>query len=150
MTGKNDVAVLGVGMHPWGKWGRNFVEYGVAAAQAALADSGVDWRDVQLVCGADTMRNGYPGYVAGATFAQALGWQGAQVNSSYAACASDDGVWDMMGNLHEWTADPAGTFRGGYYVDTVLNGNGCLYATTAHDTSYWDYSTGFRCCAPAI
>ena len=27
-------------MHPWGKWGRNFVEYGVAAAQAALADAG--------------------------------------------------------------------------------------------------------------
>lgn len=30
----------------------------------------------------------YPGYVAGATFAQALGWQGAEVNTSYAACAS--------------------------------------------------------------
>ncbi|MDQ1448234.1 MAG: hypothetical protein QOC79_1205, partial [Actinomycetota bacterium] len=40
------------------------------------------------VSGADTMRNGYPGYVAGATFAQALGWNGAQVASSYAACAS--------------------------------------------------------------
>jgi acetyl-CoA acetyltransferase len=75
-------------MHPWGKWGRNFVEYGVAAARAALADAGVSWRDVQLVSGADTMRNGYPGYVSGATFAQALGWQGAQVASSYAACAS--------------------------------------------------------------
>jgi len=83
-----EIAVLGVGMHPWGKWGRNFVEYGVVAAREALADAGVDWRDVQLVCGADTMRNGYPGYVAGATFAQALGWQGAQVSSSYAACAS--------------------------------------------------------------
>ena len=34
-----EVAILGVGMHPWGKWGRNFVEYGVAAAQAALADA---------------------------------------------------------------------------------------------------------------
>ena len=29
-----EVAVLGVGMHPWGKWGRNFVEYGVHAARA--------------------------------------------------------------------------------------------------------------------
>jgi acetyl-CoA acetyltransferase len=83
-----DVAILGVGMHPWGKWGRNFVEYGVAAARAALADAGVDWRDIQFVSGAATMRCGYPGYVAGATFAQALGWQGAQVNTSYAACAS--------------------------------------------------------------
>ncbi len=82
------VAVLGVGMHPWGKWGRNFVEYGVAAARDALADAGVDWRDVGFVAGADTMRNGYPGYVAGATFAQALGWTGIPVTSAYGACAS--------------------------------------------------------------
>lgn len=65
----------------------------------------------------------------------------------YSGCVTAEGVFDMMGNLHEWTADPAGTFRGGFYVDTVLNGNGCLYATTAHDVSHWDYSTGFRCCA---
>ena len=32
-----DIAVLGAGMHQWGKWGRNFVEYGLAAARAALA-----------------------------------------------------------------------------------------------------------------
>jgi acetyl-CoA acetyltransferase len=82
------VAVLGVGMHPWGKWGRNFVEYGVAAARAALDDAGIDWRDVGFVAGADTMRNGYPGYVAGATFAQALGWTGIPVTSAYGACAS--------------------------------------------------------------
>ncbi|MEV6588966.1 lipid-transfer protein [Streptomyces acidicola] len=86
MTG--DVAVLGVGMHPWGKWGRSFVEYGTAAARAALADAGVDWRDVGSIVGADTVRGGYPGYVAGATFAKALGWQGARVTSVYAACAS--------------------------------------------------------------
>jgi acetyl-CoA acetyltransferase len=84
----SDVAILGVGMHPWGKWGRNFVDYGVVAAQAALADAGLEWRDIQFVSGADTIRNGYPGYVSGATFAQALGWQGAPVASSYAACAS--------------------------------------------------------------
>ena len=82
------VAVLGVGMHPWGKWGRNFVEYGVAAARDALADACIDWRDVGFVAGADTMRNGYPGYVAGATFAQALGWTGIPVTSAYGACAS--------------------------------------------------------------
>jgi acetyl-CoA acetyltransferase len=84
----NPVAVLGVGMHPWGKWGRNFVEYGLHAARGALADAGLTWRDVQFVAGGETIRNGYPGYVAGATFAQALGWSGARVASSYAACAS--------------------------------------------------------------
>ena len=82
------VAVLGVGMHPWGKWGRNFVEYGLAAARDALADAGVAWTDVQFVSGADTIRNGYPGFISGATFAQALGWSGARVSSAYAACAS--------------------------------------------------------------
>ncbi|MCP3982834.1 MAG: lipid-transfer protein [bacterium] len=84
----NEVAILGVGMHPWGKWGRSFVEYGVKAAKDALADAGIEWKDVQFVAGGDTIRNGYPGYVAGATFAQAMGWQGAQVSSSYGACAS--------------------------------------------------------------
>jgi hypothetical protein len=66
---------------------------------------------------------------------------------SLPGCVSEDGAFDMMGNLHEWTSDPAGTFRGGFYVDTKLNGDGCLYATTAHDVNQWDYSTGFRCCA---
>jgi acetyl-CoA acetyltransferase len=83
-----EVAVLGVGMHPWGKWGRSFVEYGVAAAQDALADAGLEWTDVQFLAGGVTVRNGYPGYVAGATFAQALGWSGSRVESAYAACAS--------------------------------------------------------------
>ncbi|MFE7979671.1 lipid-transfer protein [Streptomyces shenzhenensis] len=83
-----DVAVLGVGLHPWGKWGRGFVEYGAVAARAALADAGLEWRDIGSVVGANTVRGGYPGQVAGATFAKALGWQGARVTSVYAACAS--------------------------------------------------------------
>ena len=88
MSADHEVVVLGVGMHPWGKWGRNFVEYGIIAAQAALADAGLSWDDVQFVAGADTIRNGYPGFIAGATFSQALGWKGNRVSSSYAACAS--------------------------------------------------------------
>src|SRR5262245_47456786 len=75
-------------MHPWGKWGRPFVSYGVHAARAALADAGVAWRDVGLVVGGETVRNGYAGYVAGSTFAQALGWNGARVATAYAACAT--------------------------------------------------------------
>jgi hypothetical protein len=65
-------------------------------------------------------------------------------------CRTSEGSFDMVGNLHEWTADVAsgmGHFRGGYYVDTWLNGHGCDYVTTRHEARYWDYSTGFRCCA---
>lgn len=82
------VAVAGVGMHPWGKWGRSFVQYGVHAARQALGDAGVPWTDVDLVVGGETVRNGYAGYVAGSTFAQALGWNGARIATSYAACAT--------------------------------------------------------------
>ena len=84
----SEVRILGVGMHPWGKWGRPFAEYGVVAARAALADAGVALSDVEYLAAGNTMRNGYPGYVAGSTFAQALGWSGIPVSSSYAACAS--------------------------------------------------------------
>ena len=90
-----EVAVLGVGMHPWGKWGKNFVEYGVKAARDALEDAGLEWKDIQFIAGGDTIRNGYPGYVAGATFAQALGWTGARVASTYGACASGAQALDV-------------------------------------------------------
>ena len=59
---------------------------------------------------------------------------------------SAEGVFDLHGNLHEWIADPEGTFKGGFYADGKINGLGCGYTTTAHDTAYHDYSTGFRCC----
>jgi acetyl-CoA acetyltransferase len=85
---KHEVAILGVGMHPWGKWGRNFVEYGVHAAKAALDDAGIDYRRVEFLAAGETVRNGYPGYVAASSFAQALGYTGIPIASNYAACAS--------------------------------------------------------------
>jgi len=64
-------------------------------------------------------------------------------------CTNGYCLYDMVGNLHEWIDDPAGTFRGGYFMDTQINGEGCSYATHAHPFSYHDYSTGFRCCRDA-
>jgi sulfatase modifying factor 1 len=64
-------------------------------------------------------------------------------------CTNEYGVFDMVGNLHEWVDDPDGTFQGGYYLDTHLNGDGCNYRTTAHPVWHLDYSTGFRCCVDA-
>jgi acetyl-CoA acetyltransferase len=88
MAKTNEVAILGVGMHPWGKWGRNFVEYGVHAIQAALDDAGLDWKDVDFLAAGETVRNGYPGYVAASSFSQAMGFRGIPIASCYAACAS--------------------------------------------------------------
>lgn len=71
---------------------------------------------------------------------------------SFPLCKSPEGIWDCVGNLHEWTADPPdanghGRFRGGFYGDAEINGHGCSYVTQAHPPRYHDYSTGFRCCA---
>ncbi len=68
---------------------------------------------------------------------------------TFAHCKSSFGAFDMVGNVHEWVDDPQGTFLGGYYLDTTLNGDGCHYKTVAHDAVYHDYSTGFRCCSDA-
>ena len=70
-------------------------------------------------------------------------------SGAYTGCVTDEGVYDLHGNLHEWIDDPAGTFRGGFYVDATINGPGCTYRTTAHTFDYHDYSTGFRCCMDA-
>lgn len=64
-------------------------------------------------------------------------------------CTNDYGTFDMVGNLHEWVADPDGTFFGGFFMDTFQNGHGCGYRTIGHPFDYHDYSTGFRCCADA-
>jgi hypothetical protein len=69
---------------------------------------------------------------------------------AYPGCVNDYGIYDMVGNLHEWTADPNGTFQGGYWLDTAEHGTGCAYRTIAHPFDYHDYSTGFRCCADPL
>lgn len=66
---------------------------------------------------------------------------------AFPGCVNDFGLYDMVGNLDEWTADPNGTFQGGYWLDTSQHGEGCAYRTVAHPFDYRDYSIGFRCCA---
>jgi sulfatase modifying factor 1 len=80
-------------------------------------------------------------------------WEGGLAKTgAHPRCVSPYGVFDCVGNLHEWDDDPAdargrGRFRGGFYGDAEINGHGCLYVTSAHELTYHDYSTGFRCCA---
>lgn len=62
-------------------------------------------------------------------------------------CVTVEGAVDMVGNVNEWTDDPSGTARGGFFADIAINGLGCLYRTTAHNALHSDAWTGFRCCA---
>jgi len=81
----------------------------------------------------------------------------------YAGCKTDTGVWDLFGNLEEWTSqrlrdaksnnfcvgEERGVFRGGFYAESKANGRGCYYWNRCHSASQNDYSIGFRCCASA-
>jgi sulfatase modifying factor 1 len=92
---------------------------------------------------------------------------------AYDGCVGDAGVYDLVGNLHEWVSDVADSafearlrgegiarsfqywspgnavFMGGFYSTHGELGPGCTFTTVAHEARYHDYSTGFRCCADA-
>ena len=53
----NDVAIIGVGMHPFGRFGdKPCMQLGADAVQAALKDAGVQWSDIQFgVAGAHSI-----------------------------------------------------------------------------------------------
>ncbi len=73
-----------------------------------------------------------------------------RVTGSTETCASqwgDDAVYDMVGNLDEWVADPSGVFVGGFYARATQSG--CESRIASHSSSYYDYSTGTRCCKSA-
>jgi sulfatase modifying factor 1 len=73
-----------------------------------------------------------------------------RVTGASQACASrwgNDAVFDMVGNLDEWVEDEKGAFRGGFYARKITNG--CAAQITNHSTTYFDYTTGARCCLDA-
>lgn len=74
-----------------------------------------------------------------------------RVTGGTPACASiwpadqtEDRIFDMVGNLDEWVADDRGVFVGGFYARATTKG--CKAKVTVHAPSYYDYSTGARCC----
>jgi acetyl-CoA C-acetyltransferase len=48
----NDVAIIGIGLHPFGRFGdKSAFEMGAEAIELALADAGLEWKDVQFAVG---------------------------------------------------------------------------------------------------
>ncbi len=46
-----DIAVIGIGLYPFGRHeGVNAIRMGVEAANLALKDAGVTWKDIQFAC----------------------------------------------------------------------------------------------------
>jgi acetyl-CoA acetyltransferase len=84
-----EVAILGVGMHPWGKWPeRSFIDFGLVAANNALKDARLEWKDIQFVAAGQTIYSGGMGLLAASNLAQEMGWTGIPVMSTFNACAT--------------------------------------------------------------
>ena len=66
------------------------------------------------------------------------------LESCHSAWGSDT-AWDMNGNLDEWVDDEHGRFDGGFFSRSKRDG--CESSVAAHPRTYFDYSTGVRCCA---
>lgn len=90
----NEVVVLGVGMHPWGKFPtKSWVELGVESARSALEDASVEWKDIKsLVCGVYSW-GGKSGLYAGQQMAAAMGETGIPIVNIYNACATATSVF---------------------------------------------------------
>jgi acetyl-CoA acetyltransferase len=79
----NDVAIVGVGRHPFGRFGsKTAIEMGADAVRAACADAGIEWEQAQFAFGgsADT---GFPDAVVGL-----LGMTGLPFMNVYNGCAT--------------------------------------------------------------
>jgi len=73
-----------------------------------------------------------------------------RLTGATAACASrwgSDRIYDMVGNIDEWVDAEGGLFLGGFYARSTTKG--CDAEVSAHSQSYFDYSTGARCCRGA-
>jgi acetyl-CoA acetyltransferase len=84
-----EVGILGVGIHPWGKFPeKTYVDLGVHACRAALDDAGIDWTDVQSLASGCYVWGGMAGLIAGHQLAFAMGETGIPIVNIYNACAT--------------------------------------------------------------
>ena len=59
----NEVAVLGVGMHPWGKFAnKSITDLSREAVEAALRDAGITWPEIEAVSAASSRFSGGKGW----------------------------------------------------------------------------------------
>lgn len=75
-------------------------------------------------------------------------WQGLP-SGARPLCKSASGVYDLTGNVDEWTrsttaSERQSTLKGGYWGPVRTR---CRPATKAHDEQHVFYQQGFRCCS---
>jgi acetyl-CoA acetyltransferase len=85
-----EVAALGLGMHPWGKFeDKSVTELCREAVERALADAGMAWREIQAVAAASSRFSGGKGWgLNGNDVVEDMGSTGIPVYNLSAGCAA--------------------------------------------------------------
>ena len=92
-----DVAVVGVGMHQYGKFAdRSVTDLLRVAVTAALDDAGISWRDVEAVAAASSRFSGGKGWgLNGNDIVEDMGSSGIPVYNMSAGCAAGGNAFNV-------------------------------------------------------
>ncbi len=92
-----DVAVLGVGMHPFGKFAdKSVTDLCRTAVVAALADAGVAWREIEAVAAASSRFSGGKGWgLNGNDVVEDMGSSGIPVYNLSAGCSAGGNAFNI-------------------------------------------------------
>jgi len=92
-----EVAVIGVGMHPWGKFAeKSITQLCREAVVAALADADVAWREVEAVAAASSRFSGGKGWgLNGNDIVEEMGPTGVPVYNLSAGCAAGGNAFNI-------------------------------------------------------
>lgn len=86
---KREVAIIGVGLHPWGVFPeKNFDDLAIDAITKALKDANLRWKEIQALAAGIHGWSGSPGLIPGNVVASALGETGIPIVNVYNACAT--------------------------------------------------------------
>lgn len=103
-----DVAVIGIGVHPWGKFKEKPLnDITRVAVEAALRDAGVQWPQVEALCSASSRFSGGRGWgLNGNDVVEDMGATGVPVYNLSAGCAAGANAFNVgyslvAGGLHD-------------------------------------------------
>lgn len=83
------VSIVGVGLHPWGKFvDKTFIELGTVAIANALKDANIEWKEIQTICSGIYIYGGNAGHLSGQYLESVFGETGIPVVNVYNACAT--------------------------------------------------------------
>ncbi len=92
-----EVAVLGVGMHPWGKFAdKSITDLSRTAVEAALKDANVAWPEIEAVSAASSRFSGGKGWgLNGNDIVEEMGSTGIPVYNLSAGCAAGGNAFNI-------------------------------------------------------